>query len=44
MHRGDDKSWDVLGDETGWKVSSGEPDSRETKISEGIIKQEGEMG
>lgn len=32
MHRGDDKSWDVLGDENEWKVSSGEPDGKETKI------------
>jgi hypothetical protein len=43
MHGGDDKSWDVLGDETEWKVSSGEPDRKETHISKGIIKKEGGM-
>ena len=43
MHRGDDKSWDVLGDETEWKVSSGEPDRKETNFSKGIVKKGGEM-
>jgi len=43
MHRGDDKSWDVSGVETEWKVSSGEPDRKETDISKGIIKKEGGM-
>ena len=41
MHRGIDKSWDVLGDETEWKVSSGEAHRKERNISTGIKKEEG---
>jgi hypothetical protein len=43
MHRRDNKSWGVLGDETEWKVSSGDADRKETNISKGIIKKEGAM-
>ena len=41
MHRGDDKSCDVLGDETEWKVSSREPDRKETNTSKGDHKERG---
>jgi hypothetical protein len=44
MHRGDDKSWDVLGDETGWKVSSREPDRKENNISKGDHTERGWNG
>ena len=43
MHRGIDKSSDVLGDETEGKVPSGEAHRKERNISKGIKKEEGAM-
>jgi hypothetical protein len=40
MHRGDKISWDVLGEDSEWKISSGEPDRKEMNISKRIIKKE----
>jgi hypothetical protein len=36
MHTGDKISWDVLGEESEWKVSDGKPDRKETNISKRI--------